>query len=117
GRWVVLERGTGKLLLDNASKGDAEAFAQWHCTRRLLAVFAAVLESDRLAGSGCSKHLLSRVRWLGGSQERVEILSSAPLRLSSMRRRLSAVEGLLCSVSARLARSRWYPIKNREENR
>ena len=28
GRWVVLERGTGKLLLDNASKGEAEAFAQ-----------------------------------------------------------------------------------------
>ena len=51
GRWVVLERGTGKVLLDNASKGEAEAFAQWHCNRRLLAVFAAVLESDRLAGA------------------------------------------------------------------
>ena len=28
GRWTVLERGTGKVLLDNASKGEAEAFAQ-----------------------------------------------------------------------------------------
>ena len=27
GRWVVLERGTGKLLLDNASKGETQALA------------------------------------------------------------------------------------------
>ena len=45
-----------------------------------------------------------RLRWLGGSEERVEILSSAPLRLSSMRRRLSAVEGLYAqSVRAHAA--------------